>query len=74
MKNGSKGKENGKNRFVTMILGNVGNYLKITERTISRVTRVRQILVFKVGGTWKFATVDIDGRIKRQIPAGVKEA
>lgn len=51
-----------------MTIGSVGNYLWITEM------RVRQIPVFKVGRSWKFATVDIEGRIKRQFPAGVKEA
>jgi len=57
-----------------MTIGAVGNYLRITERPISRLMRVRQIPVFKVGGSWKFATVAFDVRIKRQFPADVEEA
>ena len=44
----------------------VAEYLKVTERTIYRLAAAKKIPAFKVGGTWRFRTVDIDGWIAGQ--------
>ncbi|WP_186035019.1 methylation-associated defense system helix-turn-helix domain-containing protein MAD1 [Burkholderia gladioli] len=44
----------------------VAEYLKVTERTIYRLAAAKEIPAFKVGGTWRFRTVDIDGWISAQ--------
>lgn len=44
----------------------VAEYLKVTERTIYRQAAARRIPAFKVGGTWRFRTADIDGWIADQ--------
>lgn len=44
----------------------VAEYLKVTERTIYRLAAAKKIPAFKVGGTWRFRTVDIDGWIADQ--------
>ena len=49
-----------------MTIGEVADYLKVTERTIYRLAGAKQIPAFKVGGSWRFSKVDIDGWIKRQ--------
>lgn len=49
-----------------MTIGQVANYLKVTERTIYRLAGAKQIPAFKVGGSWRFSKVDIDGWIKQQ--------
>ena len=49
-----------------MTIGEVADYLKVTERTIYRLAGARQIPAFKVGGSWRFSKVDIDEWIKRQ--------
>jgi hypothetical protein len=38
----------------------------VAERTIYRVAAAKQIPAFKVGGSWRFSKVDIDGWISRQ--------
>lgn len=38
----------------------VAEYLKVTERTIYRLAAAKKIPAFKVGGTWRFRTEDID--------------
>lgn len=38
----------------------VADYLKVTERTIYRLAAAKKIPVFKVGGAWRFSSVDID--------------
>ncbi len=44
----------------------VAKYLKVTERTIYRLAAAKEIPAFKVGGTWRFKTADIDGWIAAQ--------
>jgi excisionase family DNA binding protein len=51
----------------------VADYLKVTERTIYRLAGAKKIPAFKVGGTWRFSRVDIDGWIKRQSDGAASE-
>jgi len=44
----------------------VAEYLKVTERTIYRLAAAKRIPAFKVGGTWRFRTADIDSWIAAQ--------
>ena len=44
----------------------VAEYLKVTERTIYRLAAANKIPAFKVGGTWRFRTADIDSWIADQ--------
>ncbi len=47
----------------------VADYLKVTERTIYRLAAGKQIPAFKVGGSWRFARVEIDSWIRQQSAA-----
>ena len=49
-----------------MTIGEVADYLKVTERTIYRLAGAKQIPAFKVGGSWRFSKKDIDSWISRQ--------
>jgi excisionase family DNA binding protein len=49
-----------------MTIGEVADYLKVTERTIYRLAGAKQIPAFKVGGSWRFSKADIDGWITQQ--------
>lgn len=49
-----------------MTIGEVANYLKVTERTIYRLAAAKKIPAFKVGGSWRFSHADIDTWIKQQ--------
>ena len=49
-----------------MTIGEVADYLKVTERTIYRLAGAKQIPALKVGGSWRFSKADIDSWIKRQ--------
>jgi len=49
-----------------MTIGEVAEYLKVTERTIYRLAGSKQIPAFKVGGSWRFSKAGIDGWIKHQ--------
>ncbi len=49
-----------------MTIGEVADYLKVTERTIYRLAGAKQIPAFKVGGSWRFSKADIDAWIKAQ--------
>jgi excisionase family DNA binding protein len=49
-----------------MTIGEVADYLKVTERTIYRLAGAKQIPAFKVGGSWRFSKADIDEWIKKQ--------
>jgi len=51
----------------------VAGYLKVTERTIYRLSQAKKIPSFKVGGMWRFLRVDIDRWITRQSSVGLKE-
>lgn len=50
----------------------VAQYLKVTERTIYRLAAAKRIPAFKVGGTWRFALVDLDAWIKHQSQEGLE--
>jgi len=52
-------------------LGEVADYLKVTERTIYRLAAAKQIPAFKVGGSWRFSKADIDEWIKKQSIEGL---
>ena len=49
-----------------MTIGEVADYLKVTERTIYRLAAAKKIPAFKVGGTWRFSRADIDRWIAQQ--------
>ncbi|MFL9895966.1 methylation-associated defense system helix-turn-helix domain-containing protein MAD1 [Paraburkholderia sp. RL17-381-BIF-C] len=49
-----------------LTLKQVAEYLKVTERTIYRLAAAKEIPAFKVGGTWRFRTTDIDDWIAAQ--------
>jgi excisionase family DNA binding protein len=49
-----------------MTIGEVADYLKVTERTIYRLAGAKKIPSFKVGGSWRFSKADIDIWITRQ--------
>ena len=49
-----------------MTIGEVADYLKVTERTIYRLAGAKKIPAFKVGGSWRFSKADIDAWIKKQ--------
>lgn len=49
-----------------MTIGEVADYLKVTERTIYRLAAAKKIPAFKVGGSWRFSLADIDIWIKQQ--------
>ena len=51
---------------VIMTIGEVAEYLKVTERTIYRLAAAKQIPAFKVGGSWRFSKADMDDWIKKQ--------
>ena len=57
-----------------MTIGEVADYLKVTERTIYRLAGAKQIPAFKVGGSWRFSKVDIDGWIKKQSLDGLDDS
>ena len=44
----------------------VADYLKVTERTIYRLSGAKKIPAFKVGGAWRYCRSDIDAWIKQQ--------
>ena len=54
-----------------MTIGEVADYLKVTERTIYRLAGTKKIPSFKVGGSWRFSKMDIDEWIKKQSLEGL---
>lgn len=46
-------------------------YLKVTERTIYRLSQAKKIPAFKVGGMWRFSRKDIEAWITRQSSASM---
>ena len=56
-----------------MTIGEVADYLKVTERTIYRLAGAKQIPAFKVGGSWRFSKADIDRWIQRQSASALKK-
>jgi excisionase family DNA binding protein len=56
-------------RFPTtdiLMIKDVAEYLKVTERTIYRLAAAKKIPAFKVGGSWRFSRSDIEGWIRAQ--------
>lgn len=49
-----------------MTIGEVADYLKVTERTIYRLAGAKQIPAFKVGGSWRFSKAEIEAWIRDQ--------
>jgi excisionase family DNA binding protein len=49
-----------------LMIKDVAEYLKVTERTIYRLAAAKKIPAFKVGGSWRFSRGDIDSWIKEQ--------
>jgi excisionase family DNA binding protein len=49
-----------------LIIKQVAEYLKVTERTIYRLAAAKKIPAFKVGGTWRFSRADIERWINQQ--------
>jgi excisionase family DNA binding protein len=49
-----------------LLIKDVAEYLKVTERTIYRLAAAKKIPAFKVGGSWRFSRADIDEWIKQQ--------
>jgi excisionase family DNA binding protein len=49
-----------------LTIGQVADFLKVTDRTIYRLAAAREIPAFKVGGSWRFRKADIDDWIALQ--------
>jgi excisionase family DNA binding protein len=49
-----------------LMIKDVAEYLKVTERTIYRLAAAKKIPAFKVGGSWRFSKTDIDRWISEQ--------
>ncbi len=56
-----------------MTIGEVADFIKITERTIYRLAGAKQIPAFKVGGSWRFSKVDLIGGSSSNQPARFKK-
>lgn len=54
-----------------MTIGEVAEYLKVTERTIYRLAAAKKIPAFKVGGMWRFLRPDIENWIRQQSSAAL---
>ena len=52
-----------------LTLPQVASFLKVTERTLYRLVAARKIPSFKVGGTWRFSSADIQEWIAEQSAA-----
>ena len=52
-----------------LMIKDVAEYLKVTERTIYRLAAAKKIPAFKVGGSWRFSRTDIDRWIQHQSSA-----
>lgn len=57
-----------------MTIGEVADYLKVTERTIYRLAGAKKIPSFKVGGSWRFSKADIDRWIREQSSGSADES
>ena len=55
-----------------LMIKDVAEYLKVTERTIYRLAAAKKIPAFKVGGSWRFSRADIEAWIKQQSTAGIE--
>ena len=52
-----------------LMIKEVAEYLKVTERTIYRLAAAKKIPAFMVGGSWRFSRADIDRWIQQQSSA-----
>jgi excisionase family DNA binding protein len=52
-----------------LMIKDVAEYLKVTERTIYRLAAAKKIPAFKVGGSWRFSRADIEAWIREQSSA-----
>ena len=52
-----------------LMIKDVAEYLKVTERTIYRLAAAKKIPAFKVGGSWRFSRADIERWIQQQSSA-----
>jgi excisionase family DNA binding protein len=57
-----------------LMIKDVAEYLKVTERTIYRLAAAKKIPAFKVGGSWRFSRGGIDEWIRLQAQAGIDAA
>lgn len=55
-----------------LMIKEVAEYLKVTERTIYRLAAAKKIPAFKVGGSWRFSRADIEAWIKQQSTVGIE--
>jgi excisionase family DNA binding protein len=55
-----------------LMIKDVADYLKVTERTIYRLAASKKIPAFKVGGSWRFSRGDIDMWISLQTREGIE--
>lgn len=55
-----------------LMIKDVAEYLKVTERTIYRLAAAKKIPAFKVGGSWRFSKGDIDIWISLQTREGIE--
>jgi excisionase family DNA binding protein len=49
-----------------LMIKDVAEYLKVTERTIYRLAAAKKTPAFKVGGSWRFSKADTDALIGKQ--------
>jgi excisionase family DNA binding protein len=49
-----------------LMIKEVAEYLKVTERTIYRLAAAKKIPAFKVGGSWRLSRADIEQWIRHQ--------
>jgi excisionase family DNA binding protein len=49
-----------------LMIKDVADYLKVTERTIYRLAAAKKIPAFKVGDGWRFLRADNDNWTKKQ--------
>jgi excisionase family DNA binding protein len=57
-----------------LMIKDVAEYLKVTERTIYRLAAAKKIPAFKVGGSWRFSKTDIDRWIQQQSSTALEVA
>jgi len=55
-----------------LMIKDVAEYLKVTERTIYRLAAAKKIPAFKVGGSWRFSKADIEAWIRQQSGIGAE--
>lgn len=63
----------GQTTDTVMTVKEVADYLRVNQRTVYRLAVERKMPGFKVGATWRFKRVDIDGWIAAQATGGVAE-